>query len=447
MKIKNNLLVHVVILFLLIPIAFMGCSGGGGSSSPPPAPKLTVLPANSYDFGTVTDSNTVEPLEVTLRNDGTANLVVSNIALSGTGVSQFRLDTGVGKDPCGSTPTIASGDSCTVTVYFEPLILDTFLSGLTIESNDSGTPYNLELIGTAEDIKEVEVTINQIDACPRIVGGEVTAYVSVTDQGGFPLTGLNVGNFTLSENGGLPANPLTVNFVKDIASISIVLLMDYSFSLTQEPDNLTDMEDAAKSFVGQLRAGDEAEIIKFATETVVTQTFTSDVSLLTEAIEKPLTDEDLGGGETRLYDSLIQAVDDISTRTTVRQAIIIITDGEDDDGTGNPLSDANLDDVIADANLKGIPVFTIGLGDRLDPVVLQSLADETGGTYSDSVTSDNLATIYQQLANLLFTNQYILTYNTALGEADTGDLTVAVNYTAIIGVVEGTDTKDILACP
>jgi hypothetical protein len=64
----------------------------------------------------------------------------------------------------------------------------------------------------------------------------------------------------------------------------------------------------------------------------------------------------------------------------------------------------------------GVPVFTIGLGDRVIPDDLRELANSTGGTYSESVTSNNLLTIYNQLANLLFENQYILTYNPALKE-------------------------------
>jgi hypothetical protein len=215
--------------------------------------------------------------------------------------------------------------------------------------------------------------------------------------------------------------------------------MDYSGSIIAEPDNVTDMEKAAISFVSQLGPNDEAEIIKYATTIEVTRAFTSNKTLLIDAIQSTPN----VGTHTALYDAVVQAVTDISTTTTDRRAIIIITDGLDDDGTGNPLSANTLGDAISDANANGVPVFTIGLGNA-DITVLQRLADNTGGTFSDSPTSDNLSTIYQQLADLLFINQYILTYTSDLAPSANGSLAVTATYVA---GVSGSDTKTILACP
>lgn len=432
----------------LLSIAFIGCSGGGGDSSSTPTtstttPALEVLPAN-FDFGVVTEANSVETLEVTIQNNGRANLNVSNITLSDT--VNFTLDLAGGVAPCASsTPIINPGRICTVEVDFQPQ--DAFLppngidysAVLTIQSNDPTSPtYEMSLRGKRQDITEINVKINQVDACPRIVGTPVTAYVSVTDQGGFPVTTLEESDFTLTE--ASVSQSVTTAFVNNSVNLSVVLLMDYSFSITQEPDNVTDMENAALRFVDQLGIADEAEIIKYSTTIEVTQPFTEDKTLLSSAIQSAPN----LGGQTALFDAIARGVADISSRNKDRKALIIITDGEDNDGTGNPLSDNTLADVIAEANTQGVPVFTVGLGDRTDPIILQQLADDTGGTFSDSITSDNLATIYQQLANLLFTDQYALTYNTALANDETGDLEVTVTYAPGIS---GTDTKTISACP
>ena len=227
--------------------------------------------------------------------------------------------------------------------------------------------------------------------------------------------------------------------VDDTVTLSVALVLDYSGSITYEPVNVTDMENAAISFVNELGANDEAEIIKYGTTIEVTQAFTSNKTLLRTAIQSTPN----VGEHTALYDAVVQAVTDISTSTKARRAIIIITDGKDDDGTGNPQSINTINDVITDANGSGVPVFTVGLGNA-DVAILQQIADDTGGTYSDSTTSANLATIYQQLADLLFTNQYILTYDSALAAGATGDLTVTATYAP---GVSGTDTKTILACP
>ncbi len=63
---------------------------------------MTVLPAD-YDFGIVTIGNSVATLEATIQNSGTANLSVSNIALSGLEKDNFVLDVDAGTTPCGST--------------------------------------------------------------------------------------------------------------------------------------------------------------------------------------------------------------------------------------------------------------------------------------------------------------------------------------------------------
>lgn len=445
MMTKNKMLLLAMILFALTPIVFPGCGGGGGGdsstpASPPasvtPAPALKVLPAD-FDFGIVTNGNAVDTLEVTVENSGTADLSVSDIALSGTDKDNYLLNLNGGTSPCGSAAsTIAVASNCTVTVDYAPQDFRTHNDAdLTILSNDPVSPtYNMSLMGSKEDISEVNVKINQIEACPR---ANAKVYVSVTDQGGFPITTLDKDDFTLTEDGNVKTTATAVP-VNDTATLSVALLMDYSRSITIEPDNVADMQNAAIDFVNQLGANDEAEIIKYATTIEVTQPFTPDKALLTQAIQSTPN----VGTHTALFDAVSQAVTDISASTKARRAIIIITDGKDDDGEGGSQSASDLAQVIAAANANGVPVFTVGLGDA-DATILQQLADDTGGTYSDSTTSDNLATIYQQLADLLFTDQYILTYTSGLASTATGDLSVTATYA---GLPPGTDTKEIPAC-
>lgn len=451
---RTKMMRSVIILFSMLSMALIGCSGGGDSSSTSapaetstPTSALEVLPAD-FDFRIVTEANSVETLEVTIQNSGTADLVVSDISLLGLDPDHFLLKPGGGTNPCGPTPTVGPGANCNVTVDFLPqdVVIPpegiNYNAVLTIQSNDPTSPtYEMSLTGKRQNITEINVKINQMvpnNACPRVVGTPVTVYVSVTDQGGFPVPSLEGSDFTLTE--ASVSQSATTAFVNNSVNLSVVLLMDYSFSITQEPDNVTDMENAALRFVDQLGITDEAEIIKYSTTIEVTQPFTEDKTLLSSAIQSTPN----LGGQTALFDAIARGVADISSRNKDRKALIIITDGEDNDGTGNPLSDNTLADVIAEANTQGVPVFTVGLGDRTDPIILQQLADDTGGTFSESITSDNLATIYQQLANLLFTDQYVLTYNTALANDETGDLEVTATYAPGIS---GTDTKTISACP
>jgi hypothetical protein len=72
------------------------------------------------------------------------------------------------------------------------------------------------------------------------------------------------------------------------------------------------------------------------------------------------------------------------------------------------------------------------------------MANDTGGTFFEATTSDNPRTIYEQLANVLFQDSYILTYDSNLVAGLTGNLTIEATYSPTI---KGDDTKAITACP
>ena len=439
--IKNSILRSLFILILLLPIVFLGCSSSGGDApAPVPSPSIRVLPS-SYDFGAVTPGNSPATLEVEIQNNGSLSLTVNDITLSDP--NNFNLNLNGGSNPCNKTsPKITAGGNCTAEVDFLPQATASFNANLTIRSNASNTPtLKVPLSGSQEEISALNVRINQVESdeasCPG-PGSEITAYVSVTDQGGYPITGLTAADFTITETDGYagpPNNPIT--YVGDTATISVALVMDYSGSVTDVQDAVDDMEESAAYFVDQLRdlpgVLDEAEIIKFDTIFEVVQGFTSDKDLLKAAIDEFWDN----GRETTLFDAVVKAVDDTALQSTDRRAVIVISDGKDTQSL------QILDDVINDANNKGVPIFTIGLG-ILDSAILQQIADDTGGTFFEATTSDNLRTIYEQLANVLFHDSYILTYDSNLGAGVTANLTIEGTYSPTI---KGNDTKEITACP
>ena len=440
--IKNRILRSLFVLFLLLPIAFLGCSGGSDDAAAPvPSPSIKVLPS-SYNFGIVTAGSSPAPLEVEIQNNGSLELTVSNIVLSDT--INFDLDLSGGSNPCNKTsPTIAAGGKCTAEVDFLPQSIDSFKANLTIRSNASNnSALNVPLSGSQEEISAIDVRINQVEACPG--PGVVTAYVSVTDQGGYPVIGLegDLNNFTITENvgGDYDGPPTSVFYVSDTgATISVALVMDYSGSITGIQDAVDDLEDSAVSFVNQMGTNDEAEIVKFGTKAEVVDPpgYTSNKALLTDAIYDPLD----VGIHTALYDAVVKAVETTIVRTKDRKAVILITDGVDGDGEGNPQSVNDLNDAIDYAQNNGVPIFTVGLG-QADVAILTQMADETGGQYFDSTTSDNLRNIYQQLADILFEDTYVLTYPSLL--TPPFSLTIEATYSLAI---KGDDTKEIVPCP
>lgn len=430
--IRPKTFASLFVLPLALSMTFFAC-GGSSNDSPavPPSPSLQVTPT-SYSFGAVTPGNTPAPLEVEIRNDGDATLNVSNISVSDT--DNFTLNLSGGSNPCGNVSLdIAAGDNCTAVVAFQPQSIASFNTALSINSNDPDIPvFNLPLNGSQEPITALNVRINQIAVdCPS---GVVTAYVSVTDQGGYPVITLATNDFSITETGGYTGPPASSPFVENSATISTALVLDYSASISDFPSKVHDMEEGAVHFVDQLGANDEAEVIKFAELVEVLQPFTSDKDLLTTAIRTPF----LEGARTAIFDACKKAVDDTSDfGTKDRKAVIVISDGKDS------FSTLGIDALIDEALLKNVPLFSVGLGDDIDVATLTRMADDTGGQFYEATTSDNLNTIYQQLSDVLFTFQYILTYTSGLPAGTTADVTVSATLNGITGF----NARSITQCP
>jgi hypothetical protein len=438
-------LVSPVILFLFLAFTMTGCGGGGGGeastpSTPTGSPTLQVLPA-SFDFGAVTTSNSPASLEVRIKNNGTAALRVSNIALSDQ--INFSLNSNGGSKPCASnSPTIPAADSCTFQVGFQPGTDGTFAGNVQIHSNDGSSPvFTLSINGTAEPVATLTVRINQLEtSCPT--SDAVNAYVSVTDQGGYPFPGLVGANFTVIEGGTTNLGIPTTTYVEvAYEKISITAVMDYSGSLTDQPEAVADMENGFVNLFSGLRATDFGEIIKFDTEFEVVQPFTSDKAALAAAVRAAYDK----GRLTRLYDAVFQAVTDTALRTDFRRAVIVATDGTDESGTsGVPLSTHTLAQIISNATATGVPIFTIGIGSSVNAAVLEQMANDTGGQFFEAQTSQNLATIYEQLTSVLYEKQYILTFNqSVLGPGVTANLNIKA--TTPLGIF-GDDTILITSC-
>ena len=119
-----------------------GTSGGGGGWDP----DITVTPA-ALDFGSTAVGVPSLPQAVTIQNDGTGDLILRAITLTGT---QFQKPLAL--DGCANT-TLTPGQSCTVSVVFKPTTAGAKTSKLSIQSNDPNpfeNPARVDLIGSGQ---------------------------------------------------------------------------------------------------------------------------------------------------------------------------------------------------------------------------------------------------------------------------------------------------------
>jgi Ca-activated chloride channel family protein len=368
-----------------------------------------------------------------ITNTGTANLNVSGISLAGTDPGYFSLDLTGGSNPCISVPrTITPGSSCTMEIAFQPQAVDAYGALVRIISDDPDTStIDVPLGGIKEAVSELNVRINQYEI--NCNTGDVTAYVSVTEQGGYAVTDLTIDDFAVTETGEVPGPPSSALYVTDTNfTLSAALVLDFSTSVIGVPKKESDMKEAAIGFINRMGLSDEAEIVKFGGPSfAVVQDWTSNKTLLTSAIN---ADWNFGTG-TRIYDAIMLAVDETAARMKARKAVIVISDGFSHNDV------YSLDNVVANAISKNIPIFPVGLGDNVDVVSLTAMADNTGGQFFLASTSANLETIYQQLANVLLSHQYVLTYS-SVTEA-TGNTTIRATLPLSAPAIWGEDTKEI----
>jgi VWFA-related protein len=87
---------------------------------------------------------------------------------------------------------------------------------------------------------------------------------------------------------------------------------------------LEDIQDAAISFVNQLRTDDRVMVVSFNDDIKVLSEFTTDRRKLERAIQRSKTDDG-----TRLYDAVDMVINQQLSRVQGRKAIVLFTDGVD----------------------------------------------------------------------------------------------------------------------
>jgi len=146
----------------------------------------------------------------------------------------------------------------------------------------------------------------------------VTLPVSVMDRDGRYIPNLKKEEFRIWEDGV----EQEVAFFQSVDKpFSVVLMLDTSPS-TQF--RLEDIQDAAITFVSQLRVDDKVMVVSFNDDIKILSEFTTDRSKLQRAIHRANTDDG-----TRLYDALDMVINQQLSRVSGRKAIVLFTDGVD----------------------------------------------------------------------------------------------------------------------
>ncbi len=242
-----------------------------------------------------------------------------------------------------------------------------------------------------------QVQINQIETSqfPKVV---IFATVLKDDV---PVPGLTAQDFRVRED-EVDQEPLVV--VPQLTPLSAVLTLDTSGSMKKR---LPDAQAAAKSFLTLLQAQDKVQVIRFSRDVKTLYPLGPDRRAAEVAI-----DGTVARGDTALWDALYASIESLRN-VTGRKAIILLSDGVDDDGTGKPLSKHSITDVLALARQVNVPIYAVGIGTELDELALKKVAGETGARYLNAIEPSELMQLYESIGKQL-AGQYTIAYTSNL---------------------------------
>ncbi len=237
----------------------------------------------------------------------------------------------------------------------------------------------------------------------------VSLNVTVTDPQQKYVTDLGQDDFQIFEDG--VKQDVTL-FNRTNLPIALALLVDTSASME---NRLPMAQEAVVGFARRLREQDLAEVVDFDSRVVVLQGFTNKASDIESAIRRTSA-----GGSTSMYNAIYIALKDLkkavatSTDDVRRQAIVVLSDGED---TSSLLP---FEEVLDLAKRSETAIYAVGLrapesstsasrGFKEAEFVLRQLSQETGGRSFFPGQMTDLNGIYSQIADEL-SSQYTVGY-------------------------------------
>jgi Ca-activated chloride channel family protein len=238
---------------------------------------------------------------------------------------------------------------------------------------------------------------------------EVPVVFTVTDKHNHYVRDLNQTDFKVIDDGQPVPEIRSFRRETDLP-LRVGLLIDSSASVRSR---FKFEQEAAIEFLNQtIRPRyDQAFILGFDSSLEITQEFTDNSELLSKGIRSLRP-----GNSTRLYDALYYACRErllnTEERVSVRKAIVLITDGEDNS------SRATREEAIDMALRANVIVYTISTNfpgysesSKYDKV-LQRIADATGGRWFEPFQVTDVANAFAQIQADL-RSQYALAYRPA----------------------------------
>ena len=264
------------------------------------------------------------------------------------------------------------------------------------------TPTNQRIDGTWRAISvatrpefKVHVRPGYLAPAPPPVRPEME--FTVTDQNQKHVD-LSIDDLSVAEDG---VNQKIEVFHEAVAPVSIVLALDASGSMRKAASVVVE---AAREFVGALRAEDSLALEMFSDHVVLAHDFTKNRESTIKTIEGYET-----AGGTALYDALFDSLTRLKA-IDARRVVVVLTDGRDENNAGTAAGSLRaLGDVTDLINEVDAAVFAIGLGANVDRATLERIARASGGAAYFPNDVSELKAEYGRIIDTL-RRRYVVSY-------------------------------------
>ena len=220
-------------------------------------------------------------------------------------------------------------------------------------------------------------------------------------------------NSTNQHSGKALTRPASDNHDPDPGSteLDVALIIDSSGSMDwNDPQDMR--KDAASVFVAKMENTDKVAVVDFD-ESVRVPWSLNFVGGNRDAIQSAIQSIDSLGG-TSIGLGLQAGFDELSVQPPDdrRKAAVLMTDGQ---GSYSNEADAYED--------NGWPIYTVGLSNSVDELLLRDIANQTGGRYIQLTSADQLTQVYFDIATQVTQGQIDAGHGNVMQQGDTWAVT------------------------